>query len=169
MIPNDLIDYAHSTYYFEMERKNKLHDSFRVYLIVLSICIGYLSFYSTYVINNGGVFSWIVWLLLLLSLVIVIIILFLGWKNPEYLQCPTAKELIDKRKQYLEDGDDEEELNDEISDLLLNSMVKCAHINTYNNKTVGEYIDGAKLALIIYALLALISFFPWVYSLHRSP
>jgi hypothetical protein len=168
-----LLDISEETYYFELERKEKINTRLTIPLTIFFFLMGVLGYFLQHI--DYGRDTTLLFALLSFAIINVIfeayfLIKILCFYKYAYLAklSETARYHCDVEKYYgnacfskLSKEDKESCIKKKFEDYILKSYIKCSDINTSNNDKKNMYLVRAfypLFGLIIFLLLAFVPF-----------
>jgi len=176
-----LLDISEETYYFELERKEKINSRLTMLLTIFFFLMGGLGFFLQHI--DYGFDTIFFFALLLPALIIIILELYfliriLYFYKYAYLPklSETAKYYRDVEKYYedpyfskVSKEEKEDRIKKKFEDYIIESYIKCSDINISNNDKKNMYLVRAFYPLFGLTVFIILAFVPFSARRNKFP
>jgi len=176
-IREKLLEHYKESYYFELDRKDKISSNLNLPITILVLVAGVLSYYLNNLPNLDFSLKSAFLCFLLFSLFVSICFsfyyLYRCLTNYTYGYVSSTEEIdkyINQIHEYNTQVDENRKIDteDEFVDFLIEQYSKCASMNSQNNKRKTGYLRSTSVSLLIAVIIMTVSAFPFFILKYNS-
>ena len=171
-IENKLLEHYKDSYFYELDRKDKINAYLNLPLVIFTLLIAFVSFLLNslpeFLLNVSSIVFYLLFLLLIISMICAFYFFIRSFYNYSYYYVSTPSEIdnyFNKLVKYNEKVKEVKKVNleEKYSALMKKQYSKYATINTKNNDRKSKYLYKTSTTLILSLILAFFTCFPYFY------